>query len=86
MRIAVVGLGHIGLPLAVQYASRGHEVIGCDVSSAIVEAINAGRSPHDDEPALIERVPELVNDGRLRATTDDTEGVRGAEAVVVIVP
>jgi nucleotide sugar dehydrogenase len=86
MRIAVVGLGHIGLPLAVQYAGRGHDVIGCDIDERIVAAINAGRSPHDDEAALVERVPELVRDGRLRATTDDAEGARGAEVVVVIVP
>jgi UDP-N-acetyl-D-glucosamine dehydrogenase len=86
VKIAVVGLGHIGLPLAVQYASRGHEVIGCDLDPHIVEAINRGVSPHDDEAALVERVPELVAAGRLRATTDDAEGVRGAEAVVVIVP
>ena len=86
MRIAVVGLGHIGLPLAVQYASRGHDVVGCDTDAEIVAAVNAGRSPHDDEPALVERVPELVRSGRLTATTDDAEGVRSAEAVVVIVP
>lgn len=86
MRIAVVGLGHIGLPLAVQYASRGHDVVGCDIDERIVSSINAGVSPHDDEPALIERVPELVREGRLRATTDDAAGVRAAEVVVVIVP
>ena len=86
MRIAVVGLGHIGLPLAVQYAGRGHEVIGCDVAEWIVDAINRGESPHHDERALDERVPQLVASGRLRATTDDAEGVRGAEAVIVIVP
>ena len=34
MRIAVVGLGHIGLPLAVQYAGRGHTVIGADINAA----------------------------------------------------
>ncbi len=86
MRIAVVGLGHIGLPLAVQYASRGHQVVGCDTAAWIVESINRGESPHDDEQALVERVPQLVAAGNLRATTDDAEGVRGAEAVVVIVP
>ena len=86
MKITVVGLGHIGLPLAVQYASRGHDVVGCDVDAAVVDAINAGRSPHDDEAALVERVPQLVAAGRLRATTDDAAGVRDAEAVVVIVP
>jgi len=86
VRIAVVGLGHIGLPLAVQLASRGHDVTGCDVAAWIVDAINRGESPHVDEQALIDRVPELVAAGRLRATTDDAEGVRGADAVVVIVP
>jgi nucleotide sugar dehydrogenase len=86
VRIAVVGLGHIGLPLAVQYASRGHEVTGCDTAAWIVDAINRGQSPHLDEQALIDGVPELVAAGRLRATTDDAEGVRGAEVVVVIVP
>jgi len=86
VRIAVVGLGHIGLPLAVQYASRGHDVVGCDIDERIVAAINDGTSPHDDEPALVERVPELVRSGRLRATTDDAAGVQAAEVVVVIVP
>ena len=42
MRIAVVALGKIGLPLAVQYADKGHEVIGIDVAPAVVEAVNAG--------------------------------------------
>ena len=87
MRIAVVGLGHIGLPLAVQYASRGHDVVGVDAAPAIVEAVNRGESPHRDERALVELVPELVAAGRLRATTwDDPAGVRAAEAIVVIVP
>jgi UDP-N-acetyl-D-glucosamine dehydrogenase len=87
VRIAVVGLGHIGLPLAVQYASRGHDVTGVDVDERIVETLNARASPHADERALIERVPGLVEAGRLRATTwTDPAGVRDAEAIVVIVP
>jgi UDP-N-acetyl-D-glucosamine dehydrogenase len=87
VKIAVVGLGHIGLPLAVQYASRGHDVTGVDVASWVVDAVNRGESPHRDEQALIERVPELVSAGRLRATTwDEPAAVREAEAIVVIVP
>ena len=86
MRITVVGLGHIGLPLAVQYASRGHDVIGCDTDAGIVATLNDGRSPHDDEAAVSERIADLVASGRLRATSDDAEGVVDAEAVVVIVP
>lgn len=87
MRIAVVGLGHIGLPLAVQYASRGHEVLGVDIDGRIVDDINRGVSPHLDEAALIERVPQLHAAGRLRATTwADPSGVAAADVVVVIVP
>ena len=87
MRIAVVGLGHIGLPLAVQYASRGHHVLGVDVDDRIVDTLNRGETPHRDEQALIERVPELVAAGRLRATTwQAADGFGDAETVVVIVP
>ncbi|HEX7171825.1 MAG TPA: nucleotide sugar dehydrogenase [Candidatus Limnocylindria bacterium] len=87
MRVAVVGLGHIGLPLAVQYASRGHEVLGIDVARPIVDTLNGGESPHRDEQTLIDRVPRLVADGRLRAATwDEADGLRDADIVVVIVP
>jgi nucleotide sugar dehydrogenase len=87
MKIAVVGLGHIGLPLAVQYASRDHEVVGVDVADWIVDAINRGESPHRDEQALVERVPQLVAAGRLRATTwRDAAAVREADVIVAIVP
>jgi len=86
VRIAVVGLGHIGLPLAVQYATRGHSVVGADINPRIVDAINRGESPHLDEEALIEGVPRVSAAGNLRATTSTQEAVQGAEAVVVIVP
>ena len=87
MRIAVVGLGHIGLPLAVQYALRGHDVLGVDVDMRTVATINRGETPHLDEQTLIERVPELVASGRLRATTwHDPAGFREAAVVIVIVP
>ena len=87
MRIAVVGLGHIGLPLAVQYASRGHQVQGVDVEPRLVESLNRGDSPHRDEQVLIDRVPELVASGRLRATTwQEPSGFADSEVIVVIVP
>ncbi len=87
MRIAVVGLGHIGLPLAVQYASRGHDVLGIDLDARVVEAVARGESPHADEARLVEGVPRLVAEGRLRAATwNAADGLREAEVVVVIVP
>ncbi len=87
MKVAVVGLGHIGLPLAVQYASRGHEVLGVDVDRRIIDTLNSGETPHRDEQALIDRVPELVAAGRLRATDwSDPSGFADVDVVVVIVP
>lgn len=86
MRIAVVALGKIGLPLAVQFADSGHEVIGVDVNPVTVEQVNAAREPFPGEAHLQEKLSELVPAGRLRATTDYAEAIPGADAVVLVVP
>ncbi|WP_103063657.1 nucleotide sugar dehydrogenase [Actinomyces qiguomingii] len=86
MRIAVVALGKIGLPLAVQYAGKGHEVIGVDVNPATVEAVNAAREPFPGEAELADRLAQLVPAGTLRATTDYAEAIPRADAVVLVVP
>lgn len=86
MRIAVVALGKIGLPLAVQFASKGHEVIGVDVNPRTVELVNEGKEPFPGEAHLAEKLAELVSAGRLRATTDYAEAIPGVDAVVVVVP
>ena len=86
MRIAVVALGKIGLPLAVQFASKGHEVIGVDVNPHTVDLVNEGKEPFPGEAHLVEKLAELVPAGRLRATTDYSEAIPGVDAVVVVVP
>ncbi|WP_417562190.1 nucleotide sugar dehydrogenase [Microbacterium sp.] len=86
MRIAVVALGKIGLPLAVQFADSGHEVVGVDVNPRTVEAVNAAREPFPGEAHLQEKLTELVPAGRLRATTDYADAIPGADAVVLVVP
>ena len=86
MRIAVVALGKIGLPLAVQFADSGHEVVGVDVNQAAVDTINAGLEPFPGEAHLQEKLTELIGSGRLRATTDYADAVPGADAVVLVAP
>ena len=86
MKIAVVALGKIGLPLAVQFASSGHDVVGVDVNQTAVDTINAGREPFPGEAGLQERLSELVPSGRLRATTDYADAIPGADAVVLVAP
>jgi nucleotide sugar dehydrogenase len=86
VRIAVVALGKIGLPLAVQFATKGHQVIGCDVNLATVELVNAGREPFPGEAHLAERLRDVVSRGLLGATTDTAAAVSESDAVVVVVP
>lgn len=70
MRIAVIALGKIGLPLAVQFADKGHEVVGVDVNADTVASVNAGREPFPGEVDLQTKMAAAVKSGRLRATTD----------------
>ena len=86
MKIAVVALGKIGLPLAVQFASSGHEVVGVDVNERQIATINEAKEPFPGEAHLAERLAELVPTGRFRATTDYADAVPGADAVVLVAP
>ncbi|MEU4192949.1 nucleotide sugar dehydrogenase [Kribbella sp. NPDC026611] len=86
MRVSVVALGKIGLPLAVQFAAKGHQVVGVDVNEKLVELVNAGQEPFPGEAHLQELLSETVADGRLRATTDYADAIPGSDAVVVVVP
>jgi nucleotide sugar dehydrogenase len=86
VNITVVGLGKIGLPLAVQYASKGHHVIGADLNPAVVERVNAGLEPFPGEAHLAEKLRQVIDAGQLAATTDTTDAVSQSEAVVVVVP
>ncbi|GAA2144157.1 nucleotide sugar dehydrogenase [Kitasatospora kazusensis] len=86
MDICVVGLGKLGLPLAVQFAGKGHRVTGADIAPEVVRAVNEGRPPFPREAELAERLKEVVAEGLLRATTDTAEAVDGAAAVVLVVP
>ena len=66
--VGVVGLGYVGLPLAVEFAKAGFTVTGIDVSQGKVDSINQGISYIQDVPQA--EVQALVQAGRLRATTD----------------
>lgn len=86
MRIAVVAMGKIGLPLAVQFADMGHEVIGVDVNEETVRLINEATEPFPGEAHLQEKLTELVPADKIRATTNYAEAIPDADAVVLVVP
>lgn len=81
--IGVIGLGYVGLPLAVEFAEAGYTVIGYDVYAPKVEQLNGGESYIPDIPTS--RLAPLVAAGRLRATTDVTD-LRAADTVSICVP
>ncbi len=78
-----MGMGYVGLPLALAFVERGHDVCTIDVSAEKVRAINAGRSYIRDVPS--ELVQVCLSTGRLHATTDDS-AVADADVIFVCVP
>ncbi len=81
--IAVIGLGYVGLPLCLQFARSGVQVLGVDIDGSKVDALNAGLSYIKHvEPALIS---EMTTAGRFAATTDFAR-IREAGAVIICVP
>jgi UDP-N-acetyl-D-glucosamine dehydrogenase len=82
-RIAIIGAGYVGLPLAAAFAGAGSEVHLVDIDEARVSAIGRGESYIGDVPAA--QVAELVSAGRLTAGTDFA-AVAGCDAIVICVP
>ena len=80
-RIAVVGLGYIGLPTAAVFAENGIEVVGVDVNQHVVNTVNEGR-PHFGEPNLDALVRRVVESGKLRASME----LQPADAFIIAVP
>jgi nucleotide sugar dehydrogenase len=85
LNVSIVGVGKMGLPLAVWMASRGASVWACDINPRVVSAIEAG-VPAIDEPGVHELLHEALAAGRLRATTDTATAVSESDVVIVIAP
>lgn len=81
--VGVIGLGYVGLPLAVEFARRGSKVIGFDLDQSRVDSINSGKSYIPDVPT--EMVGALVERGKLSAATDFSH-LAEADAVIICVP
>jgi len=81
--VGVIGLGYVGLPLAVEFAREGYQVIGIDLSQSKVDALNSGRSYIPDVPNEV--VSPLAEDGLLSATSDYSI-LREVDAIIICVP
>ena len=83
MKLAIIGLGYVGLPLSLQFARSGVTVLGLDIDSAKVEALNKGESYIRHISAA--SVAEAVKAGSFSASADFSR-VRDVEAVIICVP
>lgn len=82
-RVGIIGLGYVGLPLAVEFARAGFKVLGYDVSERVATLINEGRSHIADVPASA--VAALVKEGLLEASTDPKR-LAEMDAISIAVP
>ena len=82
--VCVLGLGYVGLPLAVEFAEAGYQVTGIDLDARKVAALQEGQAYIADVAA--ERIAPLVAAGRLRATTDYASIAPAPDATFICVP
>jgi UDP-N-acetyl-D-glucosamine dehydrogenase len=81
MKVGVIGLGYVGLPLALAFAEEGHDVIGLDVDARKVEALRAGESYIEDVPSK-----SLAAMAERLAATTHYEDLAQCDAVIICVP
>jgi UDP-N-acetyl-D-glucosamine dehydrogenase len=82
-RVGIVGLGYVGLPLAMEFAKNGFQVTGIDVLASKVDGLNRGESHVQDVPSS--EVAELISRKRFRATSDFSV-VRDLDTINICVP
>jgi UDP-N-acetyl-D-glucosamine dehydrogenase len=83
MKIAIVGLGYVGLPLSFQFARSGVTVLGLDIDTSKVDALNQGKSYIKHIPS--ESVAEIVRSGSFSASSDFSR-IREVTAIIICVP
>jgi len=86
VRVCVIGLGKIGLPLAVQIASKNFQVVGLEINSNLIEQINLGVCPYPEELELEERLAKVIHNQQLIATNDIEFAVKDSDVILFAIP
>jgi nucleotide sugar dehydrogenase len=82
-RISIIGLGKLGSPMLASFAAKGHKVIGVDINSNFVQALNKGKAPVF-EPQLAEYIS--ANKERISATQDYEKAILNSDITFIVVP
>jgi UDP-N-acetyl-D-glucosamine dehydrogenase len=83
LKVAIIGCGYVGLPLALRFAEAGHKVTGLDTDPAKVASLNAGKSYIEHIPQT--KIQQFVNSRHFSATTDFAR-LKEADAIIICVP
>jgi nucleotide sugar dehydrogenase len=86
MNVTVIGMGKIGLPLAVNFARNGARVTGLDVQEKVVSLINSGVEPFPGEKDLDGFLKTCIAEGSLTATLDKVASLSKADVIVICIP
>lgn len=82
-KLAVIGLGYVGLPVAAMFAEKGFDVLGMEIREDRVKMINSGKSPIEgDEPGLEELLEKVVGGKKMRASTN-YEDLRDRDIILI---
>jgi UDP-N-acetyl-D-mannosaminuronic acid dehydrogenase len=86
MKTVVVGLGKVGLPVAVNAAIQGATVVGCDINPSVCESVMAGQTGMPNEAGLSDGLRKALADATFTATTDTAAAVADGAQLVIVVP
>jgi UDP-N-acetyl-D-mannosaminuronic acid dehydrogenase len=81
--ISIIGLGRVGLPLALCFADRGYRVLGVDHDRAVLQSVQAGRMPFDEE-GIQELLDRVIRSGRLALAERAADAAQADDIVITI--
>jgi UDP-N-acetyl-D-glucosamine dehydrogenase len=83
--VCVIGLGKLGLPLALQFALNGTKAWGFDIDESLISSLRNGEAPFN-EPGLTENLPQLVESQAFNPTSDLSQAISNATHLIFVVP
>ena len=86
LKIAVIGIGRIGLPTALCFANAGFETIGVDINEKLVSMVNSGDYPLKDEPEFDKIFESVIENKKFRAETDISKVVPNCDIILLSLP
>tara|TARA_Y100001949_G_scaffold169134_1_gene168685 strand:- start:416 stop:1792 length:1377 start_codon:yes stop_codon:yes gene_type:complete len=86
VKIAVIGIGRIGLPTALSFANSGFDTIGIDINKKLVDMVNSGNYPLKDEPEFDKIFESVYNNKKISATTDISKVIHNCDVIILSLP